>query len=297
MRRFILRTLLMATGLLACLAVAFVAIPAGKLGDVYPRVTSPAQQSLVIGTSRAAQDVNPAILNASLKDLYPSADLYNFAFHLDESTYNEEYIAAIRKKLAPHDGKKHLFVLAVDPWQFKADPELYGHLDLHSVTSRPNVEFLLRHFERSWFSLQPSHVYINEQGRTEVDYEPRTAAQKAANTETKLAVYREMAATYRYSTESERLMAQLATELKRRGDVVLVRLPSSAAMVDIERGICTDFTSRMHTLASQLACHYYDFSTQHYDSNDGNHLTRQAGDDFSHALADSLRLASHDGKK
>ena len=105
-------------GITVCfLVIAFMAIPAGRIGDIYPRIITPRQHSLVIGTSRAAQSVNPLILNECLEELY-TPDLYNFAFHLDISSYNPYYVEAIRKKLLPYDGQKHYFILAVDPWSF-----------------------------------------------------------------------------------------------------------------------------------------------------------------------------------
>lgn len=299
----------MASVVIVILAVAFVQIPIGKLGDVYPRICSPAQQSLVIGTSRAAQGINPEIINSRLDDIYPSADLYNFSFHIDESTYNEEYVEAVRRKLAPYDGRRHLFIMTVDPWQFKTDLQLTGHLRIRSVTSNPNIEFLLKYFERQWFSLTPSHLYVNEWGRSEVDYEPRSAEQKAANIEAKLRVYSDIAEKYHYGKKSERLMKELARELQRRGDVVLLRMPTSIFMLDIENSVCPNFSARMRGIAAEISCPFLDFSARGYnpaladsvstgetvvmfDTNDGNHLTCQAGDDFSRALADSLRIVA-----
>jgi len=165
MKRFILLTTCMC-GITVCfLVIAFMAIPAGRIGDIYPRIITPRQHSLVIGTSRAAQSVNPLILNECLEELY-TPDLYNFAFHLDISSYNPYYVEAIRKKLLPYDGQKHYFILAVDPWSFDDGVVSPPELSLRSVSSRPNLEFIVKNFTRSWFTPFPTYSYVNRYGRS-----------------------------------------------------------------------------------------------------------------------------------
>ena len=167
MKRFILLTTCMCGITVCLLVIAFMAIPAGRIGDIYPRIITPRQHSLVIGTSRAAQSVNPLILNECLEELY-TPDLYNFAFHLDISSYNPYYVEAIRKKLLPYDGQKHYFILAVDPWSFDDGVVSPPELSLRSVSSRPNLEFIVKNFTRIWFTPFPTYSYVNRYGRTEL---------------------------------------------------------------------------------------------------------------------------------
>ena len=244
MKRFILLTTCMCGITVCLLVIAFMAIPAGRIGDIYPRVITPRQHSLVIGTSRTAQSVNPLILNECLEELY-TPDLYNFAFHLDISSYNPYYVEAIRKKLLPYDGQKHYFILAVDPWSFDDGVVSPPELSLRSVSSRPNLEFIVKNFTRSWFTPFPTYSYVNRYGRTEVYYEPGNEEEWRQRVKARLAVYEGRAAQFVYSTSREHVCRQLITELSKRGDVYLVRIPVSKPMLDLENKVCKDFSKRM----------------------------------------------------
>lgn len=284
MRKFIVNTLLMVLAVcLSCLAF-FCLIPTGKIGDVYPRVTTPRQHSLVIGTSRAAQGIDPDILNVRLKDIYPAGDLYNFAFHIDETTYNEIYYSAIMKKLAD-DHRHGLFILSVDPWAFKRDNQILGEVDLHSVSASPNVEYLVRYFNRTWISPLPTHVYVNSSGRSIVTGVKRNPSMIAS----KLQTYREMASHYAYAKASENVFVRLIDSLKVRGDVYAVRMPVATEMVALEDSVMPDFSARIGELAQTHGAVFLDFIRESFETNDGNHLTKEEGDRFSELLAERIK--------
>lgn len=284
MRKFVVNTLLMVLAVVLAYFGIFCCIPAGKIGDVYPRVTTPRKHSLVVGTSRAAQGIDPDILNARLKDVYPGCDLYNFAFHIDETTYNEIYYSAVIKKLAEDDGTRGLFILSVDPWAFKRDNLILGEVDLRSVSSRPNVEYLLRFFNRTWISPLPTHVFVNSSGRSVVTGIKRSPAM----VESKLRTYREMASHYSYSPASEDVFVRLIDRLKLRGDVFVVRMPVAQEMVALEDSLMPGFSARMDSVALAHGARFLDLIRESYETNDGNHLTKEEGDRFSEALAERM---------
>lgn len=287
MKIFIIKTAIAAAIIVLLFTMAFYMIPSGRIGDVYPRVSSPLQQSLVIGTSRAAQAVNPQLINATLKDVY-SPTLYNFSFHLDASSYNEVYEAAIYKKLAPHDGLKHLFVLTVDPWALRNLDSVPRELALRSYSARPNVEYIVKNFSRSWFSPLPTHSFVNENGRTEVDYAPKTKKEWEKRVEMRLMAYKDMAKNYSYSTKSQSILERLIQNLGKRGTVCLVRIPTSQPMKNLEHKICPRFDMLMNIVAQRHGIAYYNFTETNYATTDGNHLTQNDGNRFSAALADSI---------
>ena len=284
MRKFIRNTLLMVLAVALGYLGVFCCIPAGKIGDVYPRVTTPRQRSLVIGTSRAAQGIDPDILNDRLRALYPAADLYNFAFHIDETTYNEIYYSAIMKKLTDDEGSGGLFILSVDPWAFKRDNVILGEVDLQSVSSCPNVEYLVRFFNRTWISPLPTHVCINSSGRSVVTGIKRSPAL----IEQKLATYREMASHYAYSMTSEEVFVRLLDSLSRRGTVYAVRMPVAPEMMALEDLLMPGFSARMDSIAHAHGVRFLDFIREPFETNDGNHLTKEEGDRFSEALAERI---------
>ena len=90
----------------------------GGVDAFYGRFASPAAGSLVLGTSRAAQGIRPAVLAARLAGQF-EGPLLNYAFTLTHSPYGPAYLASIRRKLRP--GVRHgLFIVAVDPWSLSA---------------------------------------------------------------------------------------------------------------------------------------------------------------------------------
>ncbi len=291
MKRFVFGTSAAAVTVLLIFWAAFTMIPSGRLGDVYERVSSPLQSSLVIGTSRAAQAINPEIINARLKKLYPTPP-YNFAFHLDASSYNPVYEAAIYKKLAPHDGKRHLFVLAVDPWALRKLDSIPQELALKSYSQRPNIEYIVKNFSRTWFSPLPTHSFVNRHGRTEVDYVPKSKAEWEKRVSMRLVSYNDMARKYRYDYSSQQVLERIVRSLKKRGDVFLVRIPISKPMKKLEDAVCPDFDVKMRNLSQKQNVKYLNFSKADYSTTDGNHLTQNEGNRFSKALADSIYMSS-----
>ena len=287
MKKFILGTLTFALAVIIIFAWAFAFIPSGRMGDVYERITSPLQSSIVIGTSRAAQAVNPEVINCQLKTagLTP---LYNFAFHLDASSYNEVYETAIYKKLAPCRNKRNFFILAVDPWAVRKLDSIPRELALHSYSKSPNLEYIAKNFSRSWFSPLPTHSFVNKYGRTEVDYVPKTKEEWKKRVDMRLTAYRDMAKNYQYDQNSQYVLERIIDTLKKRGCVFLVRIPVSKPMRNLENKICPDFDDRMFTISKKHAIAYFDFKKADYKTTDGNHMTQSEGNRFSKELADSI---------
>lgn len=287
MKKFILGTLTFALAVIIIFTLAFAFIPSGRMGDVYERITSPLQSSIVIGTSRAAQAVNPEIINSRLKTAY-FTPLYNFAFHLDASSYNEVYETAIYKKLAPCINRRNIFVIAVDPWAVRKLDSIPRELALHSYSQSPNMEYIAKNFSRSWFSPLPTHSFVNKYGRTEVDYVPKTKEEWEKRVDMRLAAYIDMAKKYCYDQNSQYVLERIIDTLKKRGDIFLVRIPVSKAMRNLENKICPDFDDRMFTISKKHAIAYFDFKKADYKTTDGNHMTQSEGNRFSKELADSI---------
>ena len=62
----------------------------GTTDDFYLRFTSAKQKSLIIGTSRAAQGIQPQLID-SILDLTATDKIYNFSFTAQNSPYGEVY--------------------------------------------------------------------------------------------------------------------------------------------------------------------------------------------------------------
>ena len=101
----------------------------------------------------------------------------------------------------------------------------------------------------------------------------------------KLATYRPLAATSRLAAVRLLSLWQTVQFLKPHGQVVLVRLPAGPAMAALEQQYQPDFDQLMGQLAARQGVAYLNYLGQPYPTNDGNHLTRIAAEQFSQRLA------------
>lgn len=310
MRKLFLQLLLLlgTAGLLGGLALRW-ALQRPYLDPFYTRFTTPPAASLVLGTSRAAQAVQPAVLRARLGQRYEGPWL-NYAFTAMHSPYGPSYVASIRRKLAP--GARHgLFVVAVDPWalsllktqrnlettKLPEDDQMIGQL--HLVNQNPNFEYLahyltaplyhafftdtVRATERlhrdGWLEIQLPSPTIDS-----VRYRERLAE--------KLVTYRRLAQTSYLAPTRLASLQQLIALLQPHGQVVLVRLPTGAGLVAIEQQYQPHFDQLMQQVSASFGVPYLNYIGQPYPTTDGNHLWYGATRAFSQRLADDIaRLA------
>jgi hypothetical protein len=304
MQKLILQlvALLGGVGLLAGLAL-WPALHRPYLDAFYARFTSPPAGSLVLGTSRAAQGIEPAVLAARLGQRYAGPWL-NYAFTLAESPYGPGYLSSVRRKLAP--GTQHgLFVLAIDPWSLsmpktalKTQPLVFPEAksmvsQLRDVSQNPNYEYLARYLRQPFYQVllhdTSTIERLHPDGWLEVALPPPSAdtARLRQREAEKLATYRPLAASSYLSAARCQSLRQLIAFLKPHGQVVLVRLPTGGAMAALEHQYQPNFDQQMR----QLGVPYLNYIDQHYPTNDGNHLHRSAAMQFSHRLAaDIARL-------
>jgi hypothetical protein len=288
--------LLGGVGLLTGLAL-WPALHRPYLDAFYARFTSPPASSLVLGTSRAAQGIKPAVLTARLGQRY-AGPLLNYAFTLSESPYGPGYLSSVQRKLAP--GTHHgLFVLAVDPWSLsmpktalKTQPLVFPEAksmvsQLRNVSQNPNFDYLARYLRQPFYQVllhDTSGVErLHPDGWLEIALPPPsadTARLRQRETE-KLATYRPLAASSYLSAARCQSLRQLIAFLKPHGQVVLVRIPTGAAMAALEQQYQPNFDQRMR----QFGVPYLNYIDQRYPTNDGNHLHRSAAAQFSQRLA------------
>ena len=93
MKKFILRVILFSTILSAGFLSVFL-FAGGKSDSYYLRFTSPRQHSMIIGTSKAAQDLQPSIMDPIVfpdeKDAF-----YNYSFNIIDSPFGYIYLKSI----------------------------------------------------------------------------------------------------------------------------------------------------------------------------------------------------------
>ena len=268
----------------------------GGIDAFYGRFASPPAGSLILGTSRAAQGIRPAVLAARLGGQF-EGPLLNYAFTLTHSPYGPAYLASIRRKLRP-GVRNGLFVVAVDPWSlsltgpegvFPEDNSFIGQL--HEVSQRPNLAYLIRYQTKPLYRLPLDFATATERlhpdGWLEVNI-GLDSAQVRARTARKLLDYRQLAATQHLSAGRLAALRHTIDFLRPHGRVVLVRLPIGAGLRALEQQYQPGFEQQMQQLATDFAVPLLDYSAAPYATTDGNHLQKAASEKFSEQLAADL---------
>ena len=293
----LLARLLLLTGavLVGALALGPVVLK-GQIDAFYGRFTTPLAGSLILGTSRAAQGIQPAVLLARLGGQF-EGPLLNYAFTLTHSPYGPAYLRSIQRKLRP-EVKNSLFIVAVDPWSlsltgpegaFPEDNSFIGQL--HQVSQNPNLAYLARFQTKPFYRLLLDYATATERLHPDGWLEVRIgtdSAQVVARTARKLHDYRLLAASQHLSTGRLQALRQTIAFLKQHGRVVLVRLPVGSSMLQLEQVYQPGFDQLMRQMAADYTLAYFDYSAQPYATTDGNHLQREASAAFSQRLAADL---------
>ena len=180
MRRFLLKT-----AIALCIALCFHLIAAwhaDRSSDAYYlRFTGHRHASLIIGTSRGAQGIDPTAFAEGKKGDGWAPDLFNFAFTRANSPYGPTYLRAIAGKLDPGQDNG-LFLVSVDPWALSERKDENGFPEserflgrMHTFNSTPNPEYLIRCYGAGWGALlggplvgADTTLFLHEDGWLEV---------------------------------------------------------------------------------------------------------------------------------
>ncbi|GAB5398881.1 MAG: hypothetical protein Aureis2KO_04660 [Aureisphaera sp.] len=265
----------------------------GHTDPFYLRFTSAEQQSLILGTSRAAQGIRPDVLNRQ----FPEANFYNYSFTIAHSPYGPTYFESIQKKLDP-DTRNGVFILSVDPWSISSkaqDPNNEEDFFENEralantpwVSQKPNIPYLLQNFDGSYYELleEKTEMFLHDDGWLEVTVKmlPRIVRSRVRR---KVKSYNKHAEDYQFSQVRLDYLNKIISYLQERGEVYLVRLPVSREVMDIEERFMDDFNRKMKKLAQQGEIPYLDLTSEnhihHYT--DGNHLYKESATEVSEQI-------------
>lgn len=289
--------------LLLTVPLYFVLLQAnGHTDDHYLKFTTPPQQHLILGTSKAAQGMRPEFFKEVL-----GMDMYNYAFTINHSPYGPTYLRSIKKKVAEGSGER-LFVVTVDPWsistlsqtpndpiKFYEDGLTVGNMPF--VNLKPNPFYFLKNYNYSLLRMmeqQPRRTFLHDDGWLEVTVKMDTTSYGKRYRQ-KIRDYTKNLKKYNYSTLRVSYLEETVAWLNERGKVYLVRLPVAPRLYEIGNEKVPVFDSLMHTLAP-FSEGYLDMNldtTVTYQTIDGNHLYKPSGKDASLRVA--RWIASQEG--
>lgn len=282
---------------LVAIIVILVIVDCVGLSDfAYKRVVSKTDRSLIVGTSRAAQALQPAIMDEALAN-NGFLPFYNFAFTIVDSPFGDLYYKAITRKMEGIEGfdPKRLFVVCVDPFSLSMIKEMDedGLREKKSVLDgipffmRPNLFYLLKNYKPLKWNEDNRSLSLHEDGWLEVSVRMDSVS-VANNVANKLETYRDYTATP--SIFRKEGLVKTISYFKDYGSVYLCRLSTCLEMNEIENGFWPDFDIEMKALANDFNIQYFSFVNDYdkYRTIDGNHIYKEDGVMISKALCDSI---------
>jgi len=271
----------------------------GYSDSLYLRFTTPKQTSLILGTSRAAQGIQPSVLNHN----FPEKEFYNFSFTLGHSRYGPNYLHIIHKKLKDNS-RNGIFILSVDPWSISCyteegnDSTLFQELDLEVnipiVDMNPNLVYLLRNHKGPIVNLifrKDSTIFLHNDGWLETS-PGMDSLSLHKNLTWKIKNYREQnLPRYKFSSIRFHSLSKTIEFLKTHGEVYLVRLPIHPLMMNIETELMPSFTKKIDSIAHQSQVSYFDLTYLNSQCNytDGNHIHKSSAGFVTQTIADWIK--------
>lgn len=302
MKTFYRKTLLFLLAIFTVILIVFM-LADGTSDAYYQRFKSPAQSSLILGTSRAAQAIQPAILHEVLIRKNISNKFFNYAFTNENSPYGPAYFRSIQKKLDPKT-ENGIFIIEVSPWSLCEraeninDSVLFRETDLfldklNYVNINPNIFYLLKFYQNQYFQIilnkiEKPIVVLHDDGWLEVNipFDDKLFA-KALNGKVKK-FEAENLGFYHFNNIRFNYLIKTITYLQNHGKVFLVRLPVHQEILNIENKSVPDFNSKIIDLSKTLNVSYLDLTTtsEDYKYTDGNHIHKSSSAKVTEKIAE-----------
>lgn len=297
MKKFLIKTLLF----LSMLMISFYRIFShanGYTDPYYIRFATPRQSSLILGTSRAAQGLQPQILNHELN----RNDLFNYAFTMEHSPFGKVYFESIKRKLNQKT-KDGIFIVCVDPWSISSKSENPNDilnfrennlaLGTRFVNLTPNIIYLLKYYNGPYIKLfkKDSSFFVHDDGWLEISVSMDFVS-KQTRLEKKMNRYeKEKLPQYKFSSLRYTYLSKTIRYLQSYGKVYLVRLPIHPRIMGIENRLISDFTGKMNYLCKTHNVKYLSFEDEllDYEYTDGNHLWKKSSEKVSAKIANWIR--------
>lgn len=254
----------------------------------YRKFTNP-PASMVLGSSRALLGLDPE----SIQKTYPAKEPFlNFAFTQKTSPYGEVYYNAVVKKIGD-DVTGGLYILEVSPLNISGDsrelPEENLVLnDQYFFNLDPNFEYVAKNNEHPLFFDMLPHVpkkpiqFPHANGWLENLDERRDSAAYAKKILKQEKEYRDV--LNKFSVQEYRLswLEKTIVYLARHGKVVILRMPVTERMRQMENKYCPGFNKMMEDLAQKTHAHYINMhESEGYSFSDLHHMSSSSARLFS----------------
>jgi hypothetical protein len=269
----------------------------------YSKLSSSKQGSIIIGTSRPAQGIDPLLVDGITSPVIHNQPLYNFSFNLGCSPFGPAYYRAIEKKITKGKGDSiRVFVISVDPWavsDFTEDyqPEGASYYEdltfmgkINQVEGTPNYDYLMTSFRRPLYS-----IFISGEGKPKVRKMGAYFDKKHVYSEdaidkhitAKMKFYKkEQLNKKKFSQTRYDYFEKTIELLNQYGQVIILRMPVSKEMHDLEEKYMPEFEEMVKKTSDKYELPFYNpyKRSGEYLSVDGNHLYGSGVKTFSKEL-------------
>jgi len=283
MKRFIINTTIFVTLILGSIYIVL-SRANGYSDPYYLKFTTPKQNSLIIGTSKAAQGIVPDVVNEIL-----NIDIYNYSFNMSVSPYGPKYLESIKRKLSQKN-KNGVFIVTVDCWSissscinpddtlnFRENNSCIG--EMKNVDKNPNMQYLLKYMYGNYYRIlfKSSVSLLHENGWLEVTLNTDSVSVNR-RTKSTLLEYENYLSIYKFSQIRFDYLIKTIEFLEENGDVYLVRLPITPKLMEIENQLNPNFNAQMQQI-SKKAHGYLDLTPKNdlFNYTDGVHLNQNSG--------------------
>lgn len=268
----------------------------GHADAFYLKFTSTKKSNLILGTSKAAQGLQPDIFQK-----INGKEFYNYAFAIYSSPYGKAYLQSIKNKINTKTANQ-TFILSVDPWSICSTTDgPNDSLDFRenksyiSAITNPNqkinFQYLFNYFDESYYKMLTKNptAFLHEDGWLEVTL-PNDLPSRERRTSFTLAGYQNKIDSYRFSTLRYDYLLKTITFLNNYGKIYLVRLPVHPDLMKLENQVMPNFNQDIQT-AVDLSQGYLDMSPENaiFQYTDGVHLTKERGKEVSRIVGEWIK--------
>ncbi|RZJ65398.1 MAG: hypothetical protein EOO50_13830 [Flavobacterium sp.] len=300
MKKFVLKLAVFAV-LVTATIMLLLEFAGGYVDYYYPKFSSSAQKSMIIGDSRSVEGIRPSVVNQKLSSDF-DLPMFNYSFTIAQATYGECYLQSIKRKLDPN-AKNGLFILSVNPYMFlKRDGDDFengkffeSNVPPHNMRF-PSVKFNPEHFFKNSEYAHYSTLFTrggkaHDDGWFEERSVPNDPSVRASLEKGQVKLYSDLGRRYKVAPYRLEKLGETIEMLKRHGEVVVVRMPVSANIFALEHRLRPGFDSDMEAIAMRENVPYLNFTKMlnTYASFDGVHLDEIGSEAFTAKLCDSIR--------
>ncbi|PIA77531.1 hypothetical protein BFR04_08815 [Gaetbulibacter sp. 4G1] len=275
----------------------------GHVDYFYEKFTTPKTKSMIIGDSRSFQGIQPKVINQYFQNKKPyELPILNYSFTVTQAVSGPLYNKSILKKIDT-TATNGLFIISITPDFFTSKEGNRNELgefreanqpphNMNLVDVSPNYEYLLKntsylHFKALFRKKSKTH----KDGWLEESNLPSDTLIFKKWKEHQINLFFKDRNKYQISDFRINSLNILIKELKKFGDVYLIRMPISKEFLNLENS----YYPKLNTIADSLAkineIPYFNFNRSEilqYKTYDGHHIDKYGGRKFTKTLCDSI---------